>query len=469
MIKNITYYYFLFILSLIVLYPKIPLFNVSGTFVAIRLEDIFLALGMLLWLVFLYQTNGFKKLLNDKLFLTGTVFFIAGLVSLFSAIFITHTVSFHLGLLHYLRRIEVIYLMFVYLTIIKTKKQLYILFFVIFIVTLLVNLYGLGQLYLDWNVISTTNSEFSKGQFLKLTPGGRINSTFAGHYDLAIYLMMIITIFLGLLIFIKNKFLKVSFASLLLLSSAILVLTAARLSFVATLIGIFVVLFLAKQKKYILIFMLILIPLFLYPSHLRDRLVSTLTINIQQQGERYEVNSNQKNNRQPLNIFSLPISSKSAESTLSATISGKLASDIAPGEPINTTELGVYRSFRIRLLVEWPAAIRSFYKNPLLGTGYSSLGLAVDNDFLRLLAEVGIFGAWSFMLFMFVILKRIYIAIKSSNKFLRLYSIGVFSMTIGFIINATFIDVFEASKIASVFWILIGTNLALINIEKNEN
>src|SRR3990167_10675400 len=48
------------------------------------------------------------------------------------------------------------------------------------------------------------------------------------------------------------------------------------------------------------------------------------------------------------------------------------------------------RSFNIRLKAEWPRAIRAFLKNPVLGTGYSSVGLAVDNDYLRSLAESGI-------------------------------------------------------------------------------
>ena len=56
------------------------------------------------------------------------------------------------------------------------------------------------------------------------------------------------------------------------------------------------------------------------------------------------------------------------------------------------------RSVSIRLNVEWPRAIRAFSKNPLLGTGYSSITLATDNDFLRLLGEVGLVGALAFFL-----------------------------------------------------------------------
>src|SRR5205814_2283829 len=45
------------------------------------------------------------------------------------------------------------------------------------------------------------------------------------------------------------------------------------------------------------------------------------------------------------------------------------------------------RSTSIRLNVEWPRAVRALTKNPLLGTGYSSITLATDNDYLRALGE----------------------------------------------------------------------------------
>ena len=52
------------------------------------------------------------------------------------------------------------------------------------------NIFAFGQQYLDWPVISTTNSEFAKGLILRLTPEARVNATFAGHYDFAAFLAM---------------------------------------------------------------------------------------------------------------------------------------------------------------------------------------------------------------------------------------------------------------------------------------
>ena len=124
-------------------------------------------------------------------------------------------------------------------------------------------------------------------------------------------------------------------------------------------------------------------------------------------GQRYEGKTQDQQIRSRLNIPTLAIktSSESAETSTFATGSGEVATDITPGEPIDTTELGVYRSFQIRLNIEWPRAIRAFWKNPFLGTGYSSITIATDNDYLRILGETGIFGLLSFVLLFFVLVK----------------------------------------------------------------
>ncbi|KKQ78687.1 MAG: Cysteine synthase [Candidatus Daviesbacteria bacterium GW2011_GWF2_38_6] len=149
----------------------------------------------------------------------------------------------------------------------------------------------------------------------------------------------------------------------------------------------------------------------------------------------------------------------------SATGSAGIASDITPGEPIDTTQLGVYRSFSIRLNLEWPRAITAFLKNPFLGTGYSSLGIATDNDFLRSLGEVGMLGTAVFILIFIEIIKKIVRLLRENDKFLRYFSIGTLSLILAFVINGLFIDVFEASKVASLFWMIVGLNLSVRNFK----
>src|SRR3989338_6479566 len=179
------------------------------------------------------------------------LFFFIGLFSFFSSNFLTHTTLLPLSLLHWIRRLEFMMLLPLVVTVIKTKKQLVICLLTLSAVVLLVNIYALGQQYLHWPVISTTNSEFSKGLILSLSPGARVNSTFAGHYDLAVFLAMVLVLISTLFFAFKKRF-KIGLIIFGLVSLYTLIITAARQSFVAAFIGIVFSLILAKKKKYIL-------------------------------------------------------------------------------------------------------------------------------------------------------------------------------------------------------------------------
>jgi O-antigen ligase len=124
------------------------------------------------------------------------------------------------------------------------------------------------------------------------------------------------------------------------------------------------------------------------------------------------------------------------------------------------------RSTSIRLNVEWPRAIRAFIKNPLLGTGYSSITLATDNDYLRLLGEIGVLGFFSFTLIFAIIGKLLLTYCKKYKDIYDIEKIFIASATGGFfgvLINALFIDVFEASKFAITFWLLIGMYYSIVS------
>ncbi len=465
-LEKFLFWLIIFLFAFIPLYPKFPLVNVVGTFVAVRLEDIFVAVAFIIWGIYLFLSKKITDFFRDKLNLAILLFFLVGLISWFSANFLTHTTIPALSFLHWVRRVEFMMLLPLVATVIKTKQQLFISLLTLSAVVVLVNIYALGQQYLNWPVISTTNSEFSKGLILSLSPGARVNSTFAGHYDLAVFLAMVLVL-ISALFFALNKKLKIFALGLELLSFWVLIMTAARLSFVAAIAGVLGGLVLLKKFKFILLVVLIMLGVLTYPSQLRDRLISTVTVNIFGQGERYKGQSEDQRLRSKLNIPTLAIktSSESAETSTFATGSGDTASDITPGEPTDTTQLGVYRSFSIRLNLEWPAAWRAFLKNPLLGTGYSSLGIATDNDFLRSLGEVGALGTAAFVLIFIEIIKRIVKLLKEDNQFIKYFSAGILSLILAFVINALFIDVFEASKVASLFWMIIGANLAVRNFK----
>lgn len=465
-----TKYNFWIILTLLVfipLYPKFPLFNIKGTYVAIRLEDVFIGIAVVLW--FLANRFNLKKYLKKPIVQTFILFWLIGLFSLFSGVFATHTVKFSVGFLNWFRRVEVMLLFFVAAGSIQSVGQIKKILKVMAVVTLLIVFYGIGQQKLNFPVVTTNNSELSKGVITHLTPGSRINSTFAGQYDLAAYLSLVLCVIVSIFFFYKKLKDKAYIAFTGLVSFALLGLTASRISFVAALLGAITSLWLQGKKILILLVILASIASVALIPDLRHRFVATITVNILNGGgPKYEVPTGVTYNTNS-DWYRLSPASRAAMlakslnvASISASEAAKISVDIAPGEPINRTEQGIYRSFDIRTNIEWPRAMRAVAKNPLLGTGYSSITLATDNDVLRSLGETGILGTVSLGLIFIYLLKVFLSFIKRSEGFEKLFVIGVIASIVALLVTSLFIDVLEASKIAEIFWILLGIGWVVI-------
>ena len=104
--------------------------------------------------------------------------------------------------------------------------------------------------------------------------------------------------------------------------------------------------------------------------------------------------------------------------------------------------------------------------NPLLGSGYATLtaekiGIfteaeSTDNDYLRALGETGLLGLLSFLALLLAIGKFLLVQLKKVlgiDKIIIVSALGIF---ISFLTTATFIDVFESSKVAILFWAFMG-------------
>lgn len=471
------YFYLLLIvlLSFSVLYPKFPLVNIAGTYVAVRLEDLLILSVLIFWGV--VNLTHFNKYIKLTIFQIFGLFWLSGLLSLISGILITHSVIPHLGLFHLLRRIEYMGLFFVAATSITSEKKAKIIVISLFVTTLAVVVYGYGQMWLDFPVISTTNKEFSKGLILFMTKGARVSSTFAGHYDLALYLSLVLMFLAAFFYYYQKLWQKILIIILSVSEFILLGFTAARVSFITALFGLCLFFWLNKKKYLIgLIFLAALLTLAIVPD-LRHRLVATITVNLLGGGgEKYNPPPNTYTIFTPLN--QLPSESRDEirkrliEEATKPGKASKMPIDTVPGEPVNTTELGVFRSFGIRFNVEWPRAFNAFLKNPFLGTGYSSITLATDNDLLRSLGEVGILGTISLGLIFTTIFKKLLSFIKKTASFEKTFSFASLNIIIVLLINGLFIDVFEASKIAEIFWLLMGVTWALLNkyqIDENNN
>ncbi|MFH1967118.1 MAG: hypothetical protein ABIJ03_01260, partial [Patescibacteria group bacterium] len=91
---------------------------------------------------------------------------------------------------------------------------------------------------------------------------------------------------------------------------------------------------------------------------------------------------------------------------------------------------------------------------------------STDNNFLRTLGETGLVG---FITFYGTILMAICLMFKhrhTSSSFRQSFYVGLIAGIIGLLINAVYIDVFVASKVALTFWALVGMAAGLMKLEK---
>jgi len=424
------------------LYPKFPFLDVPGTFVSIRLEDILLMFsGMLV--IFLYLKDP-RSFLKNKINLAIILFISVGFLSYLSAILITETVSPMIGILHWTRRIEYLVPFFLARDAIKeNRSDLKFYLNIIIIVTLYIFVYGLGQKYFHWPIIITQNEEYSKGIALRWLSGSHINSTFAGHYDLATYLVLILPLLIGFFFSIKNKYKKIVLLMTSFCSLWLLVNTASRISLVSYLVAVSLTLVILKKYKTIPVVIIISMMFIGFSSNLISRYGRIFQV--------LEQRFNQTNyNIQPRNAYAVEES-----------VIPKRNVPFPTPTPLPVLE---DRSTNIRINIEWPRAIRSFIKNPLLGTGYSSITLATDNDYLRSLGEVGLLGFITFSLIFINLFNKILVNKNWKRRLQKSELIFIAAMIgslPGIFINAFFIDVFEASKFAIIFWLMMGLNIGL--------
>lgn len=461
MFKNINIFKsILAILILFVpLYPKFPLFNVSDTYVAIRLDDIVIGLAVLSWLI--YQIKNKFPVFKTKISLLFIAYFIAIIASFVTAFFVYQTDLTNILVLNLFRRFEYMSLFFITLPAIKNIKDTKVFYIFLLIATFFVCVYGYGQKYFKFPVISTMNSEFSKGQLLQMNTWTRISSTFAGHYDLAAFMSVALIIIGAAVIISKNKLIKITSLIIWIASFNILTLTASRVSIFAFWGGISLSLILLRKYLWIVPISLLVIFSMFSSKDLNQRLLATIPALKNQ----FISTSNNTNNPTPtltpiptIVVSTKPTGTKSTTPT--PTIVRHQETD---NYPQVDTDVGVARSGEIRFNVEWPRAINAFKKNPITGTGLGSITLATDNDYLRNLGESGILGFITFSTIIIFFVKETFLfGFKKNKTDEQKMAIILFGGLAATLANAIFIDVFEASKTAYLFWIMMGLYYQLI-------
>jgi len=453
--EKISKYLIAAVLIIVPLLPKFPLINVPGTYVAIRSEDLLvLLLGFCLIPKIVVD---FKKIVKDKIIIAFIIFFSATFLSLISGILVSHTVEIGLSFLNWARRVEyIVPFLTAYLLTPrdKIKENIQFYFKILIIVFVVVFIYGIGQRYLHFPVIITQNEEYSKGIALRWTPGSHINSTFAGHYDLSAFIVLVMPILLGALFTLKNKFVKLATFISSGMGLWLLINSVSRTAQASYLLAITTTLFLLKRFKGWFVVAVISVIFMMMSSGLDARFTQAIKV-------LYEHVTTGKS-------FSYVPGFVVRADEVTLTVKNEAAGAPTPESAKIIKDV----SIAIRYNVEWPRAIRAFSKNPLLGTGYSSIGLATDNDYLRMLGETGIIGFSAFIL-VFLTIGKVLLKTFSIKDRLdgleKVFVFGIFGGLLGTFMTAVLIDLFEASKFAIIFWLLLGCSVSLVKSKLNEN
>lgn len=518
-----------FLIVFIPLYPKIPLFSpIEQYIVRVRLEDILVFLTGIVWLVQVYRQKITWKLPVAPLIFAYAV---AGMLTIITAIFVIQSIPLqpiHVGksLLHYFRYMEYFSLFFFLATAVKTRAHLKLMIVMSTITLLLVSLYGIGQKYYYWPVYSTMNREFSKGIRLYLTPHARVQSTFAGHYDLGAYLVIMLPIVLGSFYVLKNRWLKLLMGLSFVLGLWLLVVSASRTSFVAALaaMSLVVVLQAALKRKWytkigwgvsrlIVLYTLVALMMFQFGDDIYERLLQVIDGNPTWHKTYHGLNAQRKEYTEEVIAFVTGNSAEEQrdkikipkaqipEGAMGVNEAGALvASDERPtpnkpsdvyvdvpeyievatvsatGEKTTVTierervfsdcanQRGL--SLCIRLETLWPKAVAGFYQNPFFGKGYATLNKdaveqfteaeSTDNNFLRTLGETGLVGFLTFYGAIAVAALYLLRQYQSSDLFEKTLIGSYMAATLGLLLNAVYIDVFAASKVAFIYWALTG-------------
>jgi len=555
-----------FLLAFIPLYPKIPLWSpIEQYIVRVRLED--LAIGLTIGVWFIQVIRKRVRVVSPMLWLV-IAYAVVGLVSILISMFVIKTIPLqplHVGktLLHYFRYLEYFSLFFVLFGAIKKRNHLVLGVGIFALTVLAISLYGYGQRYYYWPVYSTMNREFSKGIVLYLTQYARVQSTFAGHYDMAAYLVIALPLLLAVAYRVGQRSLSIAIHAIFWIGTWLLILSASRTPFAAFMVGVAIVIAATtfnkptwRQKSWFFIsrsfvFAMMSALLFYYfGSDLTERLSSVVN---NQPTLKAIVDTATKQRRMYISdqsLASLPLSPKQLSeilpkgkppgngiSTEEVAAAAAATSNVASGvdqppsparpavspspspvpSPKPQLPAGVYEDIPDKVMVAtvsatgevtfvsvekprvyskcaleqelslcirqetlWPRAIEGFLTNPLTGSGYATLTKesvnqfteadSTDNNFLRTLGETGLLGFATFYGCVGYVLYKAVKNLRDDDYLVSAISVGLLGGTVGLLLNAIYIDVFAASKVAESYWALAGLFLGYLAVrEHNES
>ena len=414
---------FLCILIVVILiFPKINLFSIPGSRTGIRIDDILVAIYFVL---LLYRIKKGKMTFSKPVKTLLILFFSYFLMNLLSSLLnsASGNVGFVTSLLHVIRKLEYFVFFFAGIDFYKTsaysgRKSIVKILNVIF------------WFHVIYSILEYSNIIGSIGDLIGRPATDRIYTTFSGPYEFSAFFAIMACFYIVRII--KSK----SYVSVFFLAICIveILISQSRISLLAVFFVFFVaILYYIKDKKKIIQFVSFM------------GIVTIIGICIIS----YSSNDVFKRFKQ------LDISS-SMSTMLMAWENADYKYYQETGSPKYTQEILVSSSdlsYVIRIS-KWMTLLKETLKNPIFGLGPSIVGEGMDGNFVRILCESGLFGIIAWIVLLIYIIKQTY---KTNHMFIDFVFFGILSMCV----IAIFIDIFEASKIMSIYWLLFGIAMTL--------
>lgn len=465
----------LFIVA-IVLVPKFPLLSTDSP-VPIRYDDLFIIPPLLTTLFIIYKNKSWRGFLSAHLtkviFLWLVVMLLATVLGILRGTLESPVVSF----LFWLRYIQYFSIFFVGIAVLRSSQDLPKFFLTLVGLIIPIGIYAIGQRLGIWGGYG---GAFYNYQFLAGVD--RAFATFAGPYELAAYLVLTIPIVVAISFGLKNIWQKFVWASIFIISTLALSYTAARTPLASVFVGVsFLTIFITGWKRRVwaifLAVFLVVVPFFLSDT-LASR-AGELMATLQSFGRSIVYNTSQPSNgpfvsttsSQPNSMGQTPTKTQPEDGIFNFIqgLVGEEDGSILGDLPQNSPQVAVEPSLKWRVDNLWPQAIDQFRHNIFMGGGLYSSGISVDSTYLTLLGETGLIGIVFFFWVIWEIFRLLFSNIRKADGLNKLLLIGFLGGIVALLVNALFIDVFRASKIAYIFWFLIGISVKYLEMRQGTN
>ncbi len=373
----------------------------EGKGFTIRLDDLLLVLISFSWLA---KTALYKELalfpktpLNRWILAyTGICFFSTILGSLFGKINIT-------GLFFVLKYFEYFVVFFMAVNFINTRQQLRTFVILLLIVCAIVCFVAMSQIPL----------------------GGRVTAPFEGKEGepgtLGGYLILMLSVSLGLFLTSESKRGKILLSGLLLITIVSLVATQSRATWMGLPFMYLCFIILNKKKLLLLTALVVLIVIgpFIIPQNIKERYSGTFEV----------------------------------EKGYQAKVGGR------------TLALDSSATLRVQ---SWQGILKDIKVHPVFGYGITGYWF-IDAQYFRTLIELGIVGLSIYLFFMYRIARFLLEAHRiASDSFGKGLTMGLFAGFIALLVHAIGSNTFIIVRVMEPFWFLMGLVVVLYNIDKGK-